>query len=104
LGGWGGPGDQDVSTFAGSTSGYQDGAADVAKFASLAGMVLDTAGNMFVADQSNQRIRKITPAGVMPWVQPRVIDGIGTDAKFYNPLAIAIDAEDNIYVSGIITK
>jgi sugar lactone lactonase YvrE len=49
-----------VSTLAGSTPGYQDGDAVSAKFFSPTGLGIDKQGNIYVADLSNHRIRKIS--------------------------------------------
>jgi len=49
-----------VSTLAGSTPGYQDGDAISAKFFSPTGLGIDKQGNIYVADLSNHRIRKIS--------------------------------------------
>jgi sugar lactone lactonase YvrE len=49
-----------VSTVAGSTPGYEDGDAIAAKFFSPIGLGIDKQGNIYVADLSNHRIRKIS--------------------------------------------
>lgn len=49
-----------VSTIAGSTGGYQDGDAASAKFLRPAGLGIDKQGNIYVADDFNNRIRKIS--------------------------------------------
>lgn len=49
-----------VSTIAGSTAGYMDGAGDIAKFAFPAGLGIDPKGNIYVADAYTNRIRKIS--------------------------------------------
>jgi streptogramin lyase len=51
----------DVSTLAGSeTSGYDDGSGAEAQFCDSEGVAVDSAGNVYVADSQNNRIRKIT--------------------------------------------
>ena len=56
-----------VSTFAGlaTQNGYADGTGSAARFAFPAGVAVDSIGNVYVADDSNSLIRKITPAAVV---------------------------------------
>ena len=48
-----------VSTVAGSTRGYNDGKGSAGLFDALAGLVVDSAGVIYVADYGNSKIRKI---------------------------------------------
>lgn len=92
----------DVSTFAGNgTQGDADGNADVAQFSNaMDNLVVDTGGNVYIAD--NNRIRKITPEGVVSTIAGSTAgyeDGIGISAKFDRPAGLGIDAQGNIYVA-----
>lgn len=95
-----------ISVLAGNatTAGSLNGTGGVARFNTPRGIVRDSAGNLFVADELNYVIRKITSAGVVTvfagtfGIQDS-IDGIGTDARFLEPTALAIDADDNVYVT-----
>jgi sugar lactone lactonase YvrE len=92
-----------VSTVAGSTSGVTDGDVATAKFNEPAGLAVDASGNIYVADDANERIRKITPGGTVSTLAGGFLagftDGEGTEAQFNSPTGIALDASGNIYVA-----
>ena len=54
-----------VTTFAGSTLGFLDATGTSARFNAPIGVAVDSAGVLYIGDQSNQRIRKITAAAVV---------------------------------------
>ncbi|MFB9088454.1 Ig-like domain-containing protein, partial [Flavobacterium paronense] len=93
-----------VSTLAGtiSTSGFLDGLNTVALFSSPKSLAVDTSGNVYVADATNNRIRKITSSGTVITIAgdgtPGYLDAQGTAAKFNNPTGLVVTASGIIYV------
>lgn len=93
-----------VMTLAGDGStGFNDGALNQARFADPFGVAVDAKGNVYVADAgANNRIRKITPEGVVSTTaggEEGFQDGQGASARFNTPSAIALDADENLYVA-----
>lgn len=91
-----------VSSFVGSgATGQADGLGDAASFRQPVGMVVDAAGNFYVADLN--KIRKITPQGeVSTYVGANgggAVDGNGVNARFSQIASLAIDAAGNLYVA-----
>ncbi len=67
------------------------------------GIAVDASGNVYVADQTNDLIRKITPGGVVTTLAGSgawgATNGTGTAASFYNPVGLAVDSSGNVYVA-----
>ena len=92
--------------FAGTTGGwgYFDGPASQASFARPTGVAVDAAGNIFVADSENGTLRRISTTGeVTTFVglsgSVDLVDGRGAAARFWEPTALAFDAQGNLYVA-----
>ncbi|TMU50675.1 IPT/TIG domain-containing protein [Flagellimonas algicola] len=87
-----------VETFAGGMgSGYAEGSGTDAKFYRPNDLVMDSGGNIFVADRANHAIRKISPEGVVSTVIRN--GGDEWEGSFYIPQGLAMDGDDNIYVA-----
>jgi len=92
-----------VSTLAGSgVAGASNGAGTTASFDSLRGIDVDKNHNVYVADSFNNKVRKITPAGVVSTFAGSgafsSIDGLGSAATFSFPLGLAVDRFGNVFV------
>ncbi|MEI6715941.1 MAG: immunoglobulin domain-containing protein [Verrucomicrobiota bacterium] len=89
-----------VSTLAGA-DGAADGPGSTASFSRLYGVAVDGLGNVYVADTENNKIRKITSAGVVSTFAGAdgAADGPGSTASFSSPYGVAVDGLGNVYVA-----
>ena len=87
-----------VSDYAGSgLAGFADGIGSSAQFDQPMDVAIDAAGNLYVADMLNQRIRKITPDQVVSTLAGSGLAGyadaaVATDGQFLFPTGVAVDA------------
>jgi hypothetical protein len=96
-----------VSTLAGPTTragGYVDATGSAARFFNPAGIAMGPDGDLYVADSSNNVVRRVTTTGVVTTYAGNGSAGyadalIATSAQFTGPFAIAIAANGDLYVS-----
>ena len=104
-----------INTIAGNlTPGFQGdaGPGDQAELRYIHGIAVDAAGNVYIADTSNNRIRKVVPAGTIaaPTGVITTFAGTGTpgytgdgglasNAELYSPAGLAVDSAGNLYIS-----
>ncbi|HSD13827.1 MAG TPA: T9SS type A sorting domain-containing protein [Flavobacterium sp.] len=93
-----------VTTYAGlGLAGITDGTIDVAKFNGPTGVGTDASGNVFVADYGNHKIRKISVSGEVTTVagagSAGNANGSGASASFYHPAIVAVDSQNNLFVT-----
>jgi serine/threonine protein kinase, bacterial len=95
-----------VTTFAGSGfSDNDDGIGTNADFSFPTGIAVDAARNLYVADYSNDTVRKITQTGVVTTIAGSGtaaagwVDATGAAARFNGPTGIASDAQGNLFVT-----
>ena len=90
-------------------SGSVDGTNSAARLSDPKGVAVDSAGNIYVADEENHTIRLVTPVGT-DWVvttpaglahNPGSADGTGNAARFADPYGVAVDNTGNVYVADI---
>jgi trimeric autotransporter adhesin len=97
-----------ITTIAGNgTAGFagDGGPATSAELAGPDGLALDAAGNLYIVDTYSNRVRLVTPDGTITTIAgigPPGFSGDGgpaISAQFYNPWAIAVDQQGNVYVA-----
>ena len=101
-------------TFVGKAGeeGYADGKGAEARFGAPVGLVLDTAGNLYVSDMVNKNLRKVTPEGEVSTLagpthrvkrgSGKVAPGSGGKIAFRCPIDVAVDEQKNLFVADYI--
>ncbi len=93
-----------VTTLAGNgTLGFVDGSGATAQFRQPIGVAFDLAGNVLVADETNNRIRKIDANGNVSTFAGNgtgsFADGPAENAEFYLPSGVVVDGQGNVFVA-----
>jgi sugar lactone lactonase YvrE len=97
-----------IMTVAGTNSaGFagDGGPAVDAKLSAPVGVAVDAAGNLFIADMSNNRVRKVGPNGIITTFAGTNAAGFSgdggaaTNARLDKPYGVAVDAYDDIFIA-----
>ncbi len=97
-----------ISTIAGTgTAGYSGdgGPATLARLAGPGGVVVDAAGNVYISDGTNNRVRKVSSTGIITTIVGTGLSGYSgdggpaTNARLWGPGPLAIDATGNLYIA-----
>jgi len=94
-----------LTTVAGSDQVGDGGQAVAAELQQPEGIVVDPVGNIYIADAANDRVRKVTPAGVISTVAGNGHPGFSGDngpasaAQLNQPYGLALDAAGNLYIA-----
>ncbi|MBX2925322.1 MAG: hypothetical protein KF746_24205 [Chitinophagaceae bacterium] len=97
-------GKEEVTTLAGSASGFRDGKGTDAAFDNITGIAVDKSNNVYIADLQNCCIRRIAPDGTTTTLAGKGDDcgnkdGNAPEARFNFPFDIAIASNGDLYVS-----
>ncbi|HEY1870258.1 MAG TPA: hypothetical protein VGG71_04325 [Chitinophagaceae bacterium] len=92
-----------VTVVAGNgTRGFADGNSTAAEFGESIGIVCDDEGNIYVSDEENKRIRKISHGQVTTIAgngTAGIVNGNKDKAQFFSPSGIVIDKQGNLFVA-----
>src|SRR5580658_9228323 len=94
-----------LSTVAGSDMVGDGGAAVASQLDQPEGMVVDSAGNLYIADAANARVRKVSPAGIITTIAGTGQPGFSGDngpagsAQLNQPYGVALDSSGNLYIA-----
>jgi uncharacterized protein (TIGR03437 family) len=96
-----------IGTIAGTTRLLDGGPANAAPLRSPIAVALDAHGNLYIADEDDNRIRKVSSTGVISTYAGTGIPGYSGDrglainAQLNFPTGLAIDAQGNLYVADL---
>lgn len=90
--------------YVGGQEGSTDDVSTAASFRSPSGLAIDSAGSLFVADNFNHTIRKVSSKRRVTTLAGTaglngIVNGVGSNARFFYPSGICIDQLGNVYVT-----
>jgi len=91
-----------IASSGAGNGGYKDGPIKDALFRGPNNIAIDKAGNIFIADADNFRIRKITPDGIVSTIaggKPGYKNGPARKARFGYPTGVAVGEDGTLYVA-----
>ena len=97
-----------ITTIAGDgtdAAGGDGGQATAAQIGSISGLAVDVAGNLYITQRFYNRVRKVTPAGVISTIAGTGVagstgdNGQATSAQLNFPIAVAVSAAGEVYVA-----
>ncbi len=107
----------DITTFAGSSSvgyGGDGGPATSAALYTPSGLAFDPAGNLYISDTQNERIRKVYASGTQAGDITSVAgngsldftgdNGSATSAAVYDPIGLAIDSQGDLFIAAALNQ
>jgi sugar lactone lactonase YvrE len=94
-----------ISTVAGGGTGGDGGPATAARLSNPQYVAIDTSGNLFIAETSGNRVRRVSPAGTISTFAGGVVQGFSgdggpaTSALLNGPSSLALDTTGNLYIA-----
>jgi len=96
-----------ITTVAGDGTAAFNGDGIIATSAEISnptGVALDSSGNLYIADQGNNRIRKVSTSGIITTVAGGGTGGLGdggaaTSAELSAPSCVVVDSSGNLYIA-----
>lgn len=98
-----------ITTFAGIgvPAGFagDNGPATSARLSGPRGMVMDSSGNLYIAESSGHRVRRVTPAGTISTIAGNGTlgfsgdEGLATNAQLNEPFTLALDSASHLFIA-----
>jgi uncharacterized protein (TIGR03437 family) len=99
-----------ITTFAGAANGFlgDNGPAAAARLSMPESLAIDQAGNLYVADTGNHRIRRISPQGIITTVAGSDTgagdNGPALNALLFQPSGLLFDSSGNLYIADTLNN